>query len=55
MTRKRYLTLKNKIIDVEITINEVEIAAFEHQFTKIFSEKSKFKNTSVYPSSNDVD
>ena len=33
MTIKSYLNFKNKMIDVEITINEVEIAAFEHQLT----------------------
>ena len=33
MSIKLYLNIKNKVIDVKITINEVEIAAFEHQLT----------------------
>ena len=48
MTIKWYLNFKNKIIDVEITINEVEIATFEHQLTNCsnpmtHSLKFKFK------------
>ena len=45
---KWYLNFKNKMIDVEITIHEVEIAAFEHQLTNYLnpmthSLKFKFK------------
>ena len=48
MSIKLYLNFKNKIVDVEITINEVEIAAFEHQLTNYsnpmtHSLKFKFK------------
>ena len=48
MTITSYLNFKNKMIDVEITINGVEIAAFEHQLTNYsnpmtHSLKFKFK------------
>lgn len=48
MTIKWYLNFKNRMIDVKITINEVKIAAFEHQLTNYsnpmtHSMKFKFK------------
>ena len=48
MSIKLYLNFKNKIINVEITRNEVEKAAFEHALTNYsnpmtHSLKFKFK------------